>query len=170
MKKSISVLITLSLIAFSSCADKQASEEDVCSDPILPETLVKMYRDSSYVDSLIILIPLSESDTLQFISLKFPDTTGNYLQKKIFQINRINRKVKYKSKAIKFWFTRITHRSDTTKDFGLFAVLRDNKAIENCRFRFNSKNDIIGVNTNPFLNKTFESLDRWAIDTLQREE
>jgi hypothetical protein len=170
MTKDFSVLKMLSVILFVSCADKHVNDNEICRDPAIPETYVKMYRDSTYVDSLITLVPLTKSDTLQFISLNWDDSTETDLQRKIFQTDKVSSKTKYKNRVVKFWFTRLTGKSDTTKDFGLFSVLPDDKAIENCRFRFNSKNDITGVNINPFLNRTFVPLDKWTADTIRRDE
>lgn len=171
MTKNILKIIVLLFAVFSSFSDRPKPENEICRDPAIPETYVKMYRDSVFVDSLISLIPLTKSDTTRFVSLNWDDSTETLLQKKIFQTRRINSKTSPNPRIVKFWFTRLADKTDTTKDFIFFLVLKSNdKAIEQCRFRFNSKNEMIGVSQAYLLDSTFISYDKWAADTIPSDE
>lgn len=162
-------LRVLILIFLASCMDKVDKEAKICSDPAIPETQVKMFRDSIFVDSLITIIPINPQDTLRFLSVNFDDSTETIMQRKIFEQEKINHLIKFDNRIVDFWFTRCVYKTDSTKDFGVFIVLkRDKKAIENCRFRFNEKHEIVGVNNNAFIYNNFMPIDSWISDTLTK--
>ena len=157
-------------IILTSCIDKKPEIIERCSYPAIPETHIKIFKDSIYVDSLITLIPITETDTIKFIWVNYNDTTDTEIQKKIYAVKKIQQLTNTPPRIIRFWFTSKISATDTTKDFGLFQVLAGDEAIERYRFRLNNENNIIQVSNNPKFTNEFKSYTAWIADTIHLNE
>ena len=127
-----------------------------------------MYRNNQLVDTLLEITPIT-ADSLEFMTV-YDDSAKMSAQKKIFMLPRFKRTI-IKNNFFDFWFTTLIDKSDSTKDYGLFYVRKkDNAALENWRIRLDGNNEIIGVNSNPFLFDNFTPIDAWSADTILRDE
>jgi hypothetical protein len=163
------VATTLSLSACVDQTNYSTTQTNLKTSGEQSSLNVKFYTNSVWVDSLIHIKPLTSSDSLRFI-IHYADTISNCMQRQIFELDKVNTTIKGTASKKWIWFTQLVNQSDSTKDFGLYIILRGGEAIENGRFRFKEYYRMQSVNNNPTISNAFVEVGRWKADTVAFEE